>query len=125
MNHGRMPLATRSAVQRRISSALCTESFQRYASSTPTLKRPATGFPPTAARYSLAFMPMAQGAMRPRRAWRSATSIGARSPIAFMSSWLVAPPPVLGMTQESGLTLRTSESHRRHRAKSRSSRHCR
>ena len=32
----------------------------------------------------------------------------------FMSSRLVAPPPVLGMTQESGLILRTSESQSRH-----------
>ena len=66
----------------------------------PTLKRPTTGFMPMAARYSFAFMPMAHGAISPWRAWRSATSIGARAPMRFMSSRLVAPPPVLGITHE-------------------------
>ena len=36
----------------------------------------------------------------------------------LVSSELVAPPPVFGMTQESGLILRTSASHRRQRSKS-------
>ena len=47
----------------------------------PTLKMPPTGLPPIVARYSFAFLPMAQGAMSPRRACRSANSIGARSPM--------------------------------------------
>ena len=54
-----------------------------------------------------------------RRAWRSAASIGASLPISTMSSRLVAPPPVFGITQESGLIWRTSWSHVCQRSKSR------
>ena len=47
------------------------------------------------------------------------TASGASSPIVFMSSGLVAPPPVFGITQESGLILRTSASQSRHSSKRR------
>ena len=109
-----------SATQMRISAGLWTESFQRYASSTPTLKMPPIGLRPIVARYSLAFLPLAHGAISPLRAWRSANRIGASSPMAFMSSGLVAPPPVLGITHESGLILRTSASQSRQSSKRRS-----
>ena len=125
VNQGRIPLATRSAAHRRISAPFCTESFQRYGSSTPTLKRPITGLRPITARYSFAFMPIAQGGIRPRRAWRSATSIGASSPLRFMSSGLVAPPPVFGIRHESGLIARIASSHTRHSSKRRDSFHSR
>ena len=46
VNQGRRPLAIPSATQMRISASLCTESFQRYASSTPTLKMPPIGLLP-------------------------------------------------------------------------------
>jgi len=117
--HGRIPLATESATQSRNSSGFCTESFQRYASSKPTLKRPTTGLLPIVARNSLPDLPLAHGGMRPWRACRSATSVGASSPIRFMSSVLVA-PPVLGITHESGLIFRTSESQRRQSSNKRS-----
>ena len=40
---GRSPFAIPSIAQSRISAALCTESFQRYGSSSPTLKMPTIG----------------------------------------------------------------------------------
>ena len=102
VNQGRRPLAIPSATQMRISASLWTESFQRYASSTPTLKMPPTGLLPIVARYSLALLPLAQGGISPLRACRSANRIGASSPMTFMSRGLVAPPPALGITHESG-----------------------
>src|SRR5688572_26611239 len=57
-NHGRMPLAIPSATNERSSGASCTESFQRYGASSPTLKMPPTGLEPIAARYSFAYLPL-------------------------------------------------------------------
>ena len=74
---------------------------------------------PSTARYSLALLPLAHGGMSPLRAWRSANKVGASSPMVFMSSGLVAPPPAFGITQESGLILRTSASQSRQSSKRR------
>src|SRR5674476_314754 len=79
VNHGRKPLAIPSSTHSRISGALCTESFHRYGSSTPTLKMPPIGFTPMVERYSLPFLPLAQGGVTPLRAWRSAKRMGAVS----------------------------------------------
>ncbi len=64
-----MPLAVPSATQSCTSGSLCTESFQRYGSSTPTLKIPPTGFGPMTERYSFARRPFAHGGITPCRAW--------------------------------------------------------
>ena len=71
---------------------------------------PTIGLRPIVARNSFPLLPFAHGTVTPRRAWRSAMSVGASSPMRFMSSELVAPPPVFGMTHESGLIFRTSPS---------------
>ena len=68
MNQGRIPLAVPSATHIRSSASPCTESFQRYGSSMPTLKMPPTGFEPSTARYSFALLPFAQIGISPRRA---------------------------------------------------------
>ena len=68
MNQGRRPLAIPSTAQMRISAGLWTESFQRYGSSTPTLKMPPIGLRPMVARYSLPFLPLAHGAITPAAA---------------------------------------------------------
>ena len=65
MTHGRMPLAVPSATHSRISGSLCTESFQRYGSSRPTLKMPPMGLLPITARYSFARRPLAHGGVKP------------------------------------------------------------
>src|SRR4029077_6404221 len=52
-----------SSAQRRISGPACTESFQRYGSSTPTLKSPAIGFWSPTAPDSLAPGPESRGAV--------------------------------------------------------------
>ena len=64
-----MPCAVPLATHSRISASLCTESFQRCGSSTPTLKIPPTGRPSITAWYSLPRRPFEYGAVRPRRAW--------------------------------------------------------
>ena len=122
VNHGRMPFAMPSIAQRRISSAFCTESFHRYGSSSPTLKIPTTGLRPIVERNSFALRPLPHGGSTPCRACRSAISVGASSPMRFMSSGPVAPPAVLGITHESGLIARTAASHVCHSANSRSCR---
>ena len=71
VTQGRMPFAVPSATQSRISGSLCTESFQRYASSRPTLKIPPIGRRPITERYSLARLPLFHGGVTPRRAWLS------------------------------------------------------
>ena len=65
VNQGRRPLAMPSATHMRISAPFCTESFQRYGSSTPTLKMPPMALRPKVARYSLPFLPLAQGGVEP------------------------------------------------------------
>src|SRR5690242_19464022 len=100
VNHGRSPLAIPSSAHSRISGSLCTESFQRYASSTPTLKIPPIGRLPSAARYSLPFFPFAQDGVSPLRACRSANRIEAFSPIVLMLSSLSAPPPELATKRD-------------------------
>jgi hypothetical protein len=84
---------------------------------------PTIGFEPMVARNSFPFLPFDQGAATPCRDCLSAMSVGASSPIRFMSRELVAPPPVLGIRHESGFILRISPSQRRHRLKRRSWRH--
>ncbi len=106
--------------QRRISAAVFTESFQRCASSMPMLKMPPIGFvartwreiPCRSSRWPTA-------ASTPLRACRSAKSVGASSPIVFMSRSLVAPPPEFAMKRASGLILRISVSHKCHSSNSR------
>ena len=66
--HGRRPFAMPSIAQSRISAGLCTESFQRYGSSSPTLKMPTIGLRPSVARNSLPRFPFAHGTVTPRRA---------------------------------------------------------
>src|SRR5678815_4401783 len=65
VTHGRAPLAVPSATQSRISGSLCTESFQRYASSKPTLKMPPIGRRPMTDRNSFARWPLAHGGVTP------------------------------------------------------------
>jgi len=66
-----MPFAVPSATQSRISGSLCTESFQRYGSSTPTLKIPPIGRRPITDRSSFARRPLFHGGVSPRLAWLS------------------------------------------------------
>src|SRR6185436_9745144 len=124
VNQGRKPFAVPSATQMRISASLCTESFHRYGSSTPTLKIPTIGLRPIVERNSLPFLPLTHGEARPRRACRSAIRVSAERPILSISSELKAPPPVLGITQLRGLIFLTSESHNCHKSNNRSCRHC-
>ena len=63
-----MPLAVPSATHWRISGSLCTESFQRYGSSRPTLKMPPTGRRPMTERNSFAVRPFTHAGVTPRRA---------------------------------------------------------
>ena len=65
---GRSPFAIPSIAHRRISAGLCTESFQRYGSSRPTLKMPTIGLRPIVARNSFPRFPFAHGTVTPRRA---------------------------------------------------------
>ena len=54
-------------------------------SSTPTLKIPTMALLPMVARYSLPFLPLAQGGMRPERRLAVGEERGASSPMVFMS----------------------------------------
>ena len=119
MTHGRMPLAVPSATQSRISGSLCTESFQRYGSSSPTLKMPPIGLRPITERYSFARRPFAQGGVRPRRAWLSVNWMAASSPAVLRSGG------PFGMKRASGLTARTVASHCFQSSVSRALRHSR
>ena len=77
---GRKSWAIPSAIQSRISSALCTESFQRYLSSSPTLVIPAIAFRPIVERNSLALLPEAHGGISPALPCRSAQAVGINDP---------------------------------------------
>ena len=79
-----MPLAVPSATHSLISGSLWTESFQRYGSSTPTLKMPPIGRRPITERSSLARRPLFHGGVSPRRAWLSVNWMAASSPADFM-----------------------------------------
>ena len=63
----------------------------------PMAAMPTIGLRPKVARNSLPFLPLAQGAISPRRDWRSANSVGAISLMVRMSSVVIDPPPLLAM----------------------------
>jgi len=96
VNQGRKPCAMPSATQSRVSSADCTESFQRFLSSMPTLKMPTMAFCPCGAIF-LGILSVGPG----RHQAGSALAIGEECRRQFSDGFHVeglrAPPPALAM----------------------------
>src|SRR5450759_2119548 len=103
-----MPLAIPSATQILISASLCTESFQRYCSSNPTLNMPPRGFSPIDARNSLAPLPLDHGGVTPLLAWWSVKTISESLPVITLSG------KPLGINREVDFCFSITVSHKTH-----------